>query len=130
MRSDLAEFATLIYEELDPDADRFTDPLAYVFLAPPREGNDELRMVVLVQFKTYPMGDNDHFEANGLQRGTRIYQFGDAVHNLKWFLSFVPMLLLFWMLTLGRELRQIAQRLTEMSAEPLGSSAGRVSKFS
>jgi len=29
------------------------------------------------------MGDNDHFEANGLQRGTRIYQFGDAVHNLK-----------------------------------------------
>jgi hypothetical protein len=40
-------------------------------------------MVMLVQFKTYPMGDDDHFEINGLQRGMRIYKFGGSEHTLK-----------------------------------------------
>ena len=34
-----------------------------------RKGGGAARIVILVQFKTYPMGDNDHFEINGLQRG-------------------------------------------------------------
>ncbi len=83
LKNDLADVATLLYEEMGGNPDRFTDPLAYVFLASSREGNDEARMVVLVQFKTYPMGDNDHFEANGLQRGTCIYQFGGVGNKLK-----------------------------------------------
>ena len=63
--------------------ERFTDPLAYVFVAAPIEANGAARLVVLVQFKTFPMGDNDHFEINGLHRGTRIYQFGGSGQNLR-----------------------------------------------
>jgi hypothetical protein len=83
LKQDLAPFATMVYETLQADPARFTDPLAYVFLAPPTDGNGAARLVVLVQFKTYPMGDKDHFEANGLQRGTRIYQFEGTGQSLK-----------------------------------------------
>jgi hypothetical protein len=83
VKQDLAQHAALISEPLPEEPGRFTDPLAYVFLAPPIDGNGVARLVVLVQFKTYPMGDNDHFEINGLQRGTRIYQFGGVGQSLK-----------------------------------------------
>lgn len=83
VKQDLAPFATMIYETLPADEGRFTDPLAYVFLAPPADGNGAGKIVVLVQFKTYPMGDNDHFEINGLQRGTRVYQFGVDGQSIK-----------------------------------------------
>jgi len=83
VKQELAPLATVIYETLLPDAQRFTDPLAYVFLAPPADGNGAGRIVVLIQFKTYPMGDDDHFEINGLQRGTRIYQFGVVGQSIK-----------------------------------------------
>ena len=76
IKLDLAPHATMLYEPLQPDPQRFVDPLTYVFTAPPATGNDPERVVLLVQFKTFPMGDNDHFEVNGLQRGTRIYQLG------------------------------------------------------
>jgi len=76
MKHDLAPFATVIFEPLQQDGARFTDPLAYVFLAPPVEPGSAAKLIVLVQLKTHPMGDDDHFEINGLQRGTRIYQFG------------------------------------------------------
>lgn len=76
IKKELAPIATLLYENLPADPNRFTDPLVYVFLAPQADGNGEPRLVLLVQFKTYPMGDPDHFEVNGLQRGTRVYQFG------------------------------------------------------
>lgn len=56
IKKELAPIATLLYENLPADPNRFTDPLVYVFLA--------------------PQGDQDHFEVNGLQRGTRVYQFG------------------------------------------------------
>jgi len=82
LKEQLAPFAELVYEPLDPDPERFLDPLAYVFLAP-RVDNNESKIVVLVQFKTYPMGDNNHFETNGMQRGTRVYQFGRIGHSLR-----------------------------------------------
>ena len=76
LKADLAPHATVVHEPLDPDPNRFLDPLAYVFIAPPLEGDGAPSPVVLVQFKTHPMGDADHFEINGLQRGTCVYQFG------------------------------------------------------
>ena len=82
LKTELAPNITVIYETLQPGDGRFLDPLAYIFLAPAREGNADPKTVMLVQFKTYPMGDNDHFEINGLQRGTRIYKFGSE-HTLK-----------------------------------------------
>jgi hypothetical protein len=83
LKQDLAPSATVLSESLQPDAARFTDPLAYVFLAAPQDPNGVARTVVLVQFKTYPMGDADHFEVNGLQRGTRIYKFGGVGQPLR-----------------------------------------------
>jgi hypothetical protein len=78
VKDELAPFATTLYEKLDEDWTRFTDPLAYVFLAPPAAGHDNgPKLVVLVQFKTCAMGgDAHHFETNGLQRGSLVYQFG------------------------------------------------------
>ena len=83
LTQDLAPFATVLCETLQPDPQRFTDPLAYVFLAPPIEGAGPGRIVVLVQFKTHPMGDENHFEINGLQRGAHVYQFGGVGNALK-----------------------------------------------
>jgi hypothetical protein len=72
----VAGFATLIYEPLQPNNARFLDPLAYIFQAPRTANNGQQGLVILVQFKTFPMGDADHYEINNLQRGTQIYQFG------------------------------------------------------
>jgi hypothetical protein len=82
VKEQLAPMAEVVYEELHPDPERFLDPLAYVFLAR-RVDNAQSKVVILVQFKTYPMGDREHFETNGMQRGTRIYQFGDVGHSLR-----------------------------------------------
>jgi hypothetical protein len=35
VKNDLAPHATVLYEKLEADTTRFTDPLAYLFLAPP-----------------------------------------------------------------------------------------------
>lgn len=81
LKADLAPHAAVLYEALDANAERFLDPLAYVFAAPVLENQAETRLVILVQFKTHPMADEDHFEVNGLQRGTRIYQFGGSAEQ-------------------------------------------------
>ena len=78
LKQELAGQATVLYESLRPNPQRFVDPLAYVFRAPLSDCNGPGQLVLLVQFKTCPMGDNDHFEINGLQTGTQIYQFGDV----------------------------------------------------
>ena len=80
LKQDISSYATMLYENLDVEPARFLDPLAYVFLAP---CNSILKVVILVQFKTYPMGDNDHFEVNGLQLGKCIYKFGGGESSLK-----------------------------------------------
>jgi hypothetical protein len=78
LKQDLARVATVIFEALPVQQHRFLDSLAYIFLAPPADGNGAARLVMLGQFKTFPMADNNHFETNGMQRGTRIYRFGVA----------------------------------------------------
>jgi hypothetical protein len=83
LKQDLAPLAKVLYEDLPPDPQRFINPLAYVFVAPPNKGDGDEGLVVLVQFKTYPMGDGDHFETNHMQRGTCIYQFGGIGQRLK-----------------------------------------------
>jgi hypothetical protein len=82
LKQDLAPVATVIFEALPAQQDRFLDPLAYIFLARPADGNGPARLVMLVQFKTFPMADNNHFETNGMQRGTRIYRFGVAGQSI------------------------------------------------
>jgi hypothetical protein len=76
LKAELGEVVTFLYETLDPNTDKFLDPLVYVFKTRQSSGEQSEKIVALVQFKTYPMGDDDHFELNGLQRGTTIYQFG------------------------------------------------------
>lgn len=49
LKQELAPFATVLYEPLQPDATRFTDPLAYVFFAPRLDDNTGARLVVLVR---------------------------------------------------------------------------------
>lgn len=81
LAADLAEHAIVLHEPLEEEADKFLDPLSYVFLA--SEPDDQKRLVVLVQFKTRPMGDPDHFEVSNLQRGTRVYQLGGGGGELR-----------------------------------------------
>ncbi len=76
MKESLAPFATVIYEPLKASSTRFVSPLAYIFVSPPESDNGEAKTVVLVQFKTHPMADSDHFETNNMEQGTCIYQFG------------------------------------------------------
>jgi hypothetical protein len=74
---------SLMYEAMPSTSSRFVDPLAYVFRAQTRGGDGDWRVVVLVQFKTYPMGDDDHFEVSGLEVGLRVYQFGTAGQSIR-----------------------------------------------
>ena len=83
LKESLAPFATVIYEPLDASSTQFVSPLAYIFVSPSAPDNGEAKTVVLVQFKTHPMGDPDHLEINGMLRGTSIYQFGGNEQNLK-----------------------------------------------
>jgi hypothetical protein len=83
LKESLAPFATVIYEPLDAGSTRFVSPLAYVFVTPSTTHNGEAQTVLLVQFKTHAMGDPDHFEINGMQRGTCVYQFGGGKHTLR-----------------------------------------------
>ncbi|MDD5006945.1 MAG: hypothetical protein PHU49_01375 [Syntrophorhabdaceae bacterium] len=83
LKAILAPFAKVIYEPLDATSTRFLSPLAYVFVTPPATGDGEAKTVLLIQFKTHAMGDQDHFEINGMLSGTRIYQFGGHGQHLK-----------------------------------------------
>jgi len=83
MKEKLSPHATILFETLPPDSPRFTDPLTYVFRAPTLTGDSLSQLVLLVQFKTSPMGDLDHFEVNGLQRGQAVYVFGGTAQPLR-----------------------------------------------
>lgn len=78
LKERLAPFATVIYEPLDTSSTQFVSPLAYIFVSPAAPDNGEAKTVMLVQFKTHPMGDPDNFEINGMLKGNRIYQFGGS----------------------------------------------------
>lgn len=76
IKANLADRAIFIHESLAPDGNRFLNPLVYVFQSQSLEDVNDRRLIVLVQFKTRPMGDDHHFEVNGLQLGSRLYRFG------------------------------------------------------
>jgi hypothetical protein len=54
-KTELADIATVIFEPMVERANRFLDPLVYMFLAEPDVGGP-FKLVLLVQFKTHPMG--------------------------------------------------------------------------
>ena len=83
LKEDLVPVATVLFEELQHDPGRFVNPLAYVFLSPSSGEDKPAQLVILIQLKTYPMGDADHFETNGMQRGTCIYMFGGIGQSIK-----------------------------------------------
>lgn len=83
LKEEISPHALMLYETLQPDPHRFVDPLVYVFIAPSAVDNDSEIAVLLVQFKTCPMADNDHFEINGMQRGESIYLFGCAGTSIR-----------------------------------------------
>lgn len=82
-RDRMADIASVLFEPLAPQPGRFLDPVLYVFTSRPAEGGGNLRLVIVVQFKTSPMGDAGHFEINGLQTGNRIYCFGNGTTQLR-----------------------------------------------
>lgn len=79
----VSDIATVLYENLTPEPGRFLDPVLYIFQALPTTGDATLRLLIVAQFKTSPMGDDNHFEISGLQTGTRIYCFGDRATQLR-----------------------------------------------
>jgi len=76
LKTENDDTAQIIFERLEKDNERFVSPLAYVFKTRFSDGDDSRQTVILVQFKTHPMGDPDHYEVNALQRGVSIYRFG------------------------------------------------------
>lgn len=68
---------TFLFEDLPAKADKFLDPLVFVFHAV-NEQTKKPELVALVQFKTSPMGDKDHFERSNLQLGNSVYCFGSV----------------------------------------------------
>jgi hypothetical protein len=81
-KADIAASAKVIFEPLNAQQNKFLDPLAYVFFAPTKDGNGA-QLIVLVQFKTKPMADADHFEVNGLQLGSWVFTFAESQNNIR-----------------------------------------------
>jgi hypothetical protein len=88
LQKGLPPFVSLIYEPLEENNDRFVSPLAYIFKAIQADDIGQVKTVILVQFKTFPMGDKDHFETNGMQQGSHVYQFGGNNGSLR-FISLI-----------------------------------------
>ena len=82
LRKSLLPTVDMIYETIEnPDPNRFVSPLAYVFRTTKREDKSPAT-IVLVQFKTCPLSDADHFEINGMQRGSKIYKLGGTNNQI------------------------------------------------
>lgn len=82
LKAQLEPDVKVLFEPLNAQGNRFLDPLAYVFHAP-KVGGGGTQLVVLVQFKTKPMADADHFEINGLQLGSRVYTFARSHNDIR-----------------------------------------------
>ncbi len=83
LQARLSSTVTIVFEDLQFDTERFLNPVAYIFFAQQSRNDKASRLVMLLQFKTCPMGDPDHFEINGMQAGTRLYYFGNATTKLR-----------------------------------------------
>lgn len=77
LQANQKDFVAVLFETLADEADKFLDPLVYVFEASSKDDGKPV-LVALVQFKTSPMGDKKHFERTNLQLGKAVYSFGDA----------------------------------------------------
>lgn len=72
----------VLYEDLPAhEPEKFVSPLAYVFVAPSQMAGQQPRTVLLVQFKTHPMGGTD-FERDGMACGSCIYKFGGGSSHI------------------------------------------------
>lgn len=84
LQDELGPGVRVLYEPLSNGSTRFVDPLAYVFRATVSgTEHTQTQVVVLIQFKTHPMGDDDHFEQSGLELGSVLYQFGAAGQSIR-----------------------------------------------
>jgi hypothetical protein len=82
-KQDLSAHVTFIYEPIQGNAQKFLNPLVYLFRTT-RSDTGASCLVAVVQFKTFPMaGDNDHFEINALARGSKVYAFGGTVQQIR-----------------------------------------------
>jgi hypothetical protein len=82
-RDRMSDISTVLYEALESQPGRFLDPVVYVFSSRSSERGDNVRLMMVVQFKTSPMGDDGHYEINGLQTGNRLYYFGNGTTQLR-----------------------------------------------
>jgi len=83
MQGRLSHLVEFVFEKLADAPGRFLNPVAYVFYSKRHDPESSDQLVMLLQFKTCPMGDVDHFEINRLQTGTRLYCFGNATSQLR-----------------------------------------------
>ncbi len=75
--------ASVIHEPLTPLPNRFVNPVVYRFATTPNGSSSVGNLVIVVQFKTSPMGDKEDYEKNHLQTGDRIYYFGNGTNQIR-----------------------------------------------
>ncbi len=78
VRQRLAERAVVLDDDLFPGArttQQYRNPLVYVFLTK-CSADKSTRLVLLVQYKTVPSGDQENTEATGMLPGVYVYAFG------------------------------------------------------
>lgn len=79
----LSDKIHFIYEECGGDPERFLNPVVYLFRTVHESQSDDPRLIALIQFKVCPFGDNQHYELNRIQCGTRLYYFGGTNTQLR-----------------------------------------------
>lgn|GEM_PF-1066073 len=85
VRQRLGERAVVIDDDLSPGArstQQYRNPLTYVFQTK-STADQALRLVLLVQYKTAPSGDDQNTEAIGMLPGTSVYAFGTQPNEVR-----------------------------------------------
>jgi len=82
-----SQYAVVIHEPIDPadltpNGASYFNPLIYLFRTRSLVDNSE-KVVMLVQFKTYPSGDPTNIEITSMARGTGIYLFEGAQSEVR-----------------------------------------------
>lgn len=68
--------------EFEPVTAKYLNPLIYVFRTSLKDGGGE-RVVMLVQFKTYPSGDPDNTEVASMAKGKNVYVFEGGRNEIR-----------------------------------------------
>lgn len=80
LKARFSKWAVVLHEALPPGQPataRYLDPLVYLFRTK-TSGSNELRLIMVVQFKTCSSGDTHNIEATSLAKGEDVYLFGRA----------------------------------------------------